>query len=283
VDNDKEFDSFDDLFEPFELEEGPPPPESPSSTSYEPPQKAEAPVAQIDCPSCGTPNPAYNRHCEQCGARLTKEPLPIAPAPMGRTTPGAKALGVLVGVVLIVLLLAGLRSIWRSDSGEAQGTSTSTTTSSTEAIATVQLVPTSVEASSTLPGYPADNLIDGDPATEWQDQSLGGEDAVLTFRFAQPVAITYIEIQGITGDLDRFRLNYRMKGYEITVDDNELQFTNTVPDDPGPHRIEIASQETNRLELHVLSTYASEPVGDKLPFEELVIAEVSFFGHPADQ
>ncbi len=246
MDNDKEFDSFDDLFEPFELDEGPPPPEPP-------------------------------------GARLTKEPLPIAPAPMGRASPGAKALGVLVGVVLVVLLLAGLRSIWRSGSGEASDTTTSSTTSSTTAIATVQLVPTSVEASSTLPGYPASNLIDGDPATEWQDQSLGGEGAVLTFRFAQPVAISYIEIQGITGDADRFRQNYRMKGYEITVDDNQLKTTNTVADDPGPHRIEIASQETNRLELSILSAYASEPVEDQLPFKELVIAEISFFGHTADE
>lgn len=74
-----------------------------------------------------------------------------------------------------------------------------------------------------------------------------------------------------------------MKGYEITVDDNQLKTTNTVADDPGPHRIEIASQETNRLELSILSAYASEPVEDQLPFKELVIAEISFFGHTADE
>ncbi len=281
MDNDKEFDSFDDLFEPFELDEGPPPPEPPGAAAYQPPSPGEGPVPQVACPSCGTPNPAYNRHCEQCGARLTKEPLPIAPAPLGRATPGAKALGVLVGAVLVVLLLAGLRSIWRSGTGDAEGTTTTSSSSTTVATATVPLLPTSVEASSTLSGFPATNLIDGDPSTEWQDQSLGGVGATLTFRFAQPVAITYIEIQGITGDDDRFRQNYRMKGYEISVDDNTLKSTATVPDEPGPHRIEIASQETNRLELRILSAYAAQPIGDKPPFKELVIAEISFFGRAA--
>jgi hypothetical protein len=277
VDKDKEFGSFDDLFEPFELDEGPPPPEPPGATPYLPPPTGDEAVAQIDCPSCGTPNPAYNRHCEQCGARLTKEPLPIAPAPMGRATPGAKALGVLIGAVLVVLLLAGLRSIWRSGGDEATTTTTSSS-STTVATEAVSLVPTSVEASSTLPNFPADNLIDGDPETEWQDQSLGGVGAVLTFRFAQPVAIRYIEILGISGDSERFRQNYRMKGYEITVDDNSLKPTSTIPDEPGPHRIEIASLETTRLDLRILSTYASEAIEDNPPFDELVISEIRFFG-----
>ncbi len=88
----KDKDPFDDLFEPFELEDGPPPPGS------EPPQPAQpvateatpsAPVEQVPCPSCGAYNPAYNRHCEQCGARLTKEALPVAPAPMVRATPAS--------------------------------------------------------------------------------------------------------------------------------------------------------------------------------------------------
>jgi len=279
VDKDKEFDSFDDLFEPFELDEGPPPPEPAGSASYTPPPRAgDESMPQIDCPSCGALNPAYNRHCEQCGARLTKEPLPIAPAPAGRATPGAKALGVLAGAVLVVLLLVGLRSIWPGGDGEATSTSTTSSSSTTVAAEVREVIPTSVEASSFLAGFPATNLIDGDPATEWQDQSLAGEEAELTFRFAQPVAIRYIEILGISADNDRFRQNYRMKGYEIEVDDNSLTLTNTVPDDPGPHRIEIASTETTRLDLRVLSAYASEAIDDKPPFSELVIAEVRFFG-----
>ena len=48
-------------------------------------------VPQVVCPSCGTHNPNYNRHCEACGARLTKGPLPVAPPPLIRATPGSRA------------------------------------------------------------------------------------------------------------------------------------------------------------------------------------------------
>ena len=104
----KDKDPFDDLFEPFELEDGPPPPGSeppPAPPTQAKPPQASAPVEQAACPSCGAFNPAYNRHCEQCGARLTKEPLPVAPAPMVRATPGGRALSVLAAAVLVVALI----------------------------------------------------------------------------------------------------------------------------------------------------------------------------------
>ncbi len=65
--DENEVDSFDDLFEPFELEDGPPPaaaaPPRPEPTA----ESEDQPVPMVSCPSCGTANPSYNRHCEACG------------------------------------------------------------------------------------------------------------------------------------------------------------------------------------------------------------------------
>ena len=62
-----------------------------------------SPIRQmINCPSCGAANPEHNRHCEECGARITQGPLPVAPQPMIRTTAGARALAVILGVVAVV-------------------------------------------------------------------------------------------------------------------------------------------------------------------------------------
>ena len=83
----------------------------------------------------------------------------------------------------------------------------------------VTLQASTVEASSELgTQWVAENLIDGNLATEWQDRSLSGRGAVLTFRFSQPVAISEIEIYNLPDDA-RFRQNHRIRGYRITVDD----------------------------------------------------------------
>ena len=45
----------------------------------------------VDCPSCGAVNPANNRHCQECGARLRQGPLPTAPRPAVQATAGVRA------------------------------------------------------------------------------------------------------------------------------------------------------------------------------------------------
>ena len=83
----------------------------------------------MPCPSCGTLNPPFNRHCDSCGARLSQAPLPVAPQPMLRTTAGARALMVLAGVILTVALLALAVNVFRNGGdGTAESTTTSTTT-----------------------------------------------------------------------------------------------------------------------------------------------------------
>ena len=281
----KDKDPFDDLFEPFELEDGPPPPgtepAAPPPASKQQPPQASAPVEQAVCPSCGAFNPAYNRHCEQCGARLTQEPLPVAPTPMVRATPGGRALSVLAAAVLVVALFALLFNVFRGGDGEeAAPTTTSTTTTAAPSVTEIQ--PTDVIASSQIAdSYSDSNLIDGDFETEWQATAEDG--ITIEFRWAQPVQIKYLEIYNII-DQDRFLRNYRIEGYNITVDDLPgVTYRNTLKDQAdGPQRIEIASIETTTLTLEILSSFASQALGGEIAFSEVVVAEIKFFGTPTN-
>jgi hypothetical protein len=277
----KDKDPFDDLFEPFELEDGPPPPgpaPDPQQRDTEPVDAPAAPVEQVACPSCGAYNPSYNRHCEQCGARLTKEPLPVAPAPMVRSTPGARALSVLAAAVLIVALIALLVNVFRS--GEDTAATTTTLDATTTTIADIaQVIPTDVEASARLSdGFSESNLIDNDLETEWQVNQAASP-LTIEFRFAQPVSIRYLEIYNIT-DQDRFLRNYRIDGYKITVDDLPgVEPRATLQDlAGGPQRVDIASIETTVLTLEILTSYPSQAIGDQPAFEELAVAEIKFWG-----
>ena len=287
--DENQVDSFDDLFEPFELEDGPPPvsatPRSPQEpTPQEPtPQETEHDhVAMVSCPSCGTANPNYNRHCEACGARLSTAPLPVAPPPMVRATPGGRALGVLVAVVLIVTLIALFMNIFGGEEEPVPSTTTTSTPVTTLAQPVEELQPSSVEASSELgPDWAAQNLIDNNLATEWQDRSLAGRGAKLTFRFSQPVQIDEIEIYNLPND-ERFRQNYRIRGYRITVDDLSFDITGQLNNVNTRQLIQVASISTRALELEVTTTYESEAVADGVPFAELALADVRFFGRLVD-
>jgi hypothetical protein len=277
----KDKDPFDDLFEPFELEDGPPPPGTEPVASAPPAQSEttpSAPVEQVPCPSCGAYNPAYNRHCEQCGARLTKEPLPVAPAPMVRATPGGRALSVLAAAVLIVALVALLVNVFRG--GDDVASTTTVPESTTTTIPDIaQITPTQVEATSQIAEAFSDaNVIDGDLLTEWQT-SHDIEPLTLEFRFAQPVQIQYIELYNIE-DQDRFLSNYRIKGYRVTVDDLPgVEIRKTFEDlASGPQKVDIASIETTLLTLEILSSYPSQAVNNGQAFDELAVAEIKFWG-----
>ena len=187
----------------------------------------------------------HNRHCEECGARLGKGPLPVAPPPMPRSTPGGRALGVLGGVVVLVALIALFMNLWGDDDPTTPEAQTSTSSATDDTTEQVAIAPASVDASSQLTGYEASRLIDGDVATYWNDASARGTDAELNFVFAQPVALSEMELTNIQ-QRDPFRQNYRMKDIEVTVDDLELQLTFTLPDSTDPYRITLDTLRTTR-------------------------------------
>ena len=293
--DDRDNGTVDDLFEPFELDDytGDIEPVDPVPTRaqpgyehvdlYEPaavPGTSQEPsVPTVRCPSCGALNPAHNRHCEECGARLAQGPLPVAPPPMVRSTPGGRALGILLAVLAIVALFALFLNIFRSDGGSDDTVAeSSVATSSTTPIATqTELQPASVDVSSELGAFPGSNLIDGNTSSYWNDSSQRGVGAVLTFTFAQPVAISEMEVQNILEDV-AFRRNYRIKDFQVTVDDLAIELPYQMPDNNDPQRFALNTLETRRLTITVLETYVGEPVGDLPSFTELALAEVRFFG-----
>lgn len=277
-------DLFDDLFEPFELDDGPPPPgETAPPPEPEPEQVPEpdAPAPTATCPSCGTANPANNLHCEACGARLSSDPLPVATPPAGGTSAGMRALLVLIAILLVVAAGALIINL-RGDDGDGSAATTSTSSTSTTEPVFQKLIPTDVEASSELgQSFAAENLLDDDPETEWQDASLRGSGAELTFTFAQPVRIVSIEIVNLP-EVERYRRNYRIRGYVIKVDDLSIDIPGELNDDNEPQRIQIGTVGTTQLTLEVRTTYPAESVGDQTPFLELAIADIRFFGTPAN-
>jgi len=277
--DDEKIDSFDDLFEPFDLDEPPPPGEQAEA----PPENPVDDTPGVTCPSCGSPNPAHNRHCEYCGARISQGPLPVAPQPMLRTTAGARALMVLAGVILAVALIALLVNLFSGSDGETAADTATDDTATSESIplpAIEELVVADVVASSELPGFPASALVDTDPLNSWNDTQEGGQ-PTLTFNFATPVQITQITVQNVT-DEERFHRNYRIEAYEIEIDDLPTVTSGTLSDTNESQTITVPSVQTTQLTLKVITTYPAESWDGKIPFRELALQEVKFFGREAD-
>ena len=284
-------DQFDELFEPFELSDPPPsgtpaPPPAPSreqqtpetssaQTQDVPPQPSTQPA--VACPSCGAQNPPFNHHCERCGSRLSTDPMPIASSPTSRASAGGRALGVLAAVVLVVALVALMMNIFGGDDSALTDTTTSSTSSTQPAIVT-EILPVSVKASSQRgDAFGPENLIDGDPATRWNDDALHGVGAWLEFTFAQPVQIQEIEFQNVTDD-EAFRRNYKIQGYTITVDDLNVPISGRLVNSNEPQRVNVASLGTTTLRIDITTTHLAEPVGENPPFDELALQAVRFFG-----
>ncbi len=143
-----------------------------------------------------------------------------------------------------------------------------------------ELHPSSVEANGEVGArWRAENLIDGDLATEWQYDTASGRRAILTFLFDVPVSIYEIEVLNLPDD-DRFILNHSIHRYVINaccfIDEprvSELAYVNI------SQRIGLGWTDfTGFVEFEILSTYASSAVGDRLPFDELAVADFRFFG-----
>ncbi|MFV1999075.1 MAG: discoidin domain-containing protein [Acidimicrobiia bacterium] len=289
-------DQFDELFEPFELDDSPPPytagarsgSPTPSGMVDDQTVTSESPTQQhvttpdsgdvIACPACGARNPAFNHHCERCGSRLSHEPMPIAASPSSRSSAGGRALGVLSGVVLLVALVALIANIFGGGDEATLPAPSSSTTTSTQPVIVTEIFPTSVTASSQLSDrFGAEMLIDGDPETRWNDDSLRGAGAWMEFTFGTPVQITEIEFQNVTDD-EAFRRNYKIQGYTITVNDLNVPISGRLVNSNQPQRVLVASVDTITLRIEVTTTHLAEPVGENPPFNELALQEIRFFG-----
>jgi hypothetical protein len=143
------------------------------------------------------------------------------------------------------------------------------------------VVPSSASASSSFSdAFGPQNLIDDDPVTYWNDDSLRGDGAELVLEFTVAAAIERVVMQNVV-DENAFRRNYRIRGYEITTDDVDLPLTGELADTQDPQTIQLVTAATTRLTLRVTSTYPAESVDGQAPFDELALAEVTVFGRLA--
>jgi hypothetical protein len=281
MDDNPKIDTFDDLFEPFGLDGEPDPPDgSRTKERTTIPIRSDDPIPAVAetsgflCPSCGLSNDPGNRHCDNCGARLTGGQMPVAPQPMLRTTAGARALIVLAGVVLAVALLALIFNVFGG--GTAATTTTTPTDTTLVTGPVVRIDPIRVECTSELPAFPCAALVDGDPETSW-NATDGGVGTVLTFYFSPAVQITDMQIDNLA-DEGRFLRNARMRGIEVTINDRPQMHIQELADTQDTQQVRLSSVRTSRLDLRISSAYPGISHEGQEPFSELAVQSITFFG-----
>jgi hypothetical protein len=288
--DDDSIDTFNDLFEPFGLDKGP---EEDAGAPQGTRTRETIPVrseilssepaasrGSITCASCGNPNDPSNRHCEMCGARIVRSQMPVAPQPMLRTTAGARALIVLAAVVLFVAMLALVFNAFGGSGDPVAGPTTIPgTTAATTPIG--ELTPLLVTCTSSLASFPCEALWDGDPETSWnavEEDIIGAE---ITFLFSPAVQITEMIIVNVE-DRGRFLRNKRIKGIEVIIDDSlEIKVVELADSNDEPHRIQIRSLGTSSVTIRINSAYPGVSYEGQVPYTELAVQEILFFGRTA--
>jgi hypothetical protein len=270
-------------YEEFSLGERPPAPDQPRVSP-----QASAPSSgagngngrDISCPSCGAVNPANNRHCQECGARLRQGPLPTAPRPAVQATAGVRAALAISGLLLGVILIALFFNIF---TGDDPGADASTTTTSTTAPVILEAGPIDILDETCTPqgigNLICSNLTSGTPdeyQVSWEETSDEGIKIVLTFR--EPMAITEIHWTNID-DATRFKQNYRAKSLTITAQDSLVDTPVTLQDQQGTQVLRYTALNTTTLEITVVEAYQAMPVDDNV-FDELAIDEIEVIGRP---
>jgi len=260
----------DGNYEEFEL--GAPPPPVERSGSRQP---------EVTCPSCGATNPANNRHCQECGARLSQGPLPTAPRPAVQATAGVRAALAISTLLFAVVVIALLFNVFNGDD-EPTGT---TIASESSTIATV-VEPGPIEILAVdcsregIGALVCDNLISGTDAEYQFDYEAVEEGDEITIRltFNQPMVVQRIDWVNID-DATQFKRNYRARGILIEAQDSLQPTPVQLEDLPGSQSIPFAAIDTNWIEMTIESDYPAEVVEDNV-FTEMAIQEIRVIGRP---
>ncbi len=265
----------DGSYEEFSLEEAPPA------------DPAEEPIAvgghHVNCPSCGASNPESNRHCQECGARLSQAPLPTAPRPAVQATAGVRAALAISGLLLVVIVIALIFNVFSGDEVAAPTTEVpvSTTQPAIQEPAEIDIL--NVECSHEgLGSLSCANLItdDGEFQVNWEDILVAEETLTLELVFRQPMTVTRIDWSGIE-DPVRFKQNYRGRGLTFKADDSLADYPWELLDTPGLQSIDYVALSTNGITITVESAFQAE-VTDGNVFREFAIDKIVVWGYPAN-
>lgn len=245
------------------------------------------PAPNRACPLCETTNPPHESLCEGCGFHLNTS---LPPWIWDRRTQW----GALVGGVLLAMSVLLIFANWLVPGDESITTARdrSPTTNKNDSAAGNSGEPAPVEArplviasvsasSSDSAALGPASLIDGDPATYWNDRSHSGEGAELTFEFGERVDISKVVVHNLS-DRVLFRRNYRIRGYEMITDTLATPLVGELEDSQEPQTLTLESTRATTLTIRVTSTYAGEPVEDEPHLHTLGLAEVVVYGTPSD-
>lgn len=259
-------------YESFELGSAPPPPGPRPST--------------LICPSCGAENAPGNRHCEECGARLSQGPLPAAPRPAVQATAGVRAVVAIGGLLLAIIVIALLFQVFTGDDTPTTTTTAgaSTTTAPVAITEPVILEPLDVQCSEEgLGSFACGNLSTGLDTlyqVNWPDLEDAAGTLTITYSFREAVTVSRIDWTNITNDDTRFRRNYRARSLTISADDAIVEQQRELENTPGTQSINFSSLETIRVVITVESVWDAELMEEQV-FEELAIDEIEILGRAA--
>lgn len=263
-------------YEEFALGSPPPPQDPPAAHRPQP-----TPGKTIACPSCGAANPPKNRHCQECGARLSQMPLPTAPRPAVQASAGVRAAVAISGLLFAVVVVALLFNFF---SGDATPTSTTPVASETTQPQIVEPGPIQIIRTDCTPdpigSFVCANLVD-DADTEFQVNWLEkpeGESVVIRLTFPTPTTVQQIRWRNIADDT-RFRQNYRARGLVITANNNPAEFPKELEDVPGQQDFAFAAVNSNWIEFEIQTAWNAQ-VEDGNAFDELAIVEITVIGRP---
>lgn len=269
----------DGNYEEFELGAPPPSTESPQGTARQ--QKQAKQVKSVNCPSCGAVNPPNNRHCQECGARISQGPLPTAPRPTVQATAGVRAAlaisALLFGVVVVALLFNAFNG--NNSTPETSTTVATSTSTSLAELGPIDVIDTQCSVDG-IGSFICKNLTSGTDAeyqVTWED--LDPQEITIRLTFNQPMAIQRIDWYNLADDT-QFRRNYRARGVLIEAQDSLQQTPIELTNDPGLQSIPYAAINANWVEITITSAYQAEVIDDNV-FRELAIQEITVIGRPA--
>jgi len=267
-------------YEEFSLEERPPPAD-PGQTSTPASSQGNGNDSgrEVSCPSCGATNPAHNRHCQECGARLRQGPLPTAPRPAVQATAGVRAALAISGLLLGVIVIALLFNIFTGEDPPSE----TTTTTSTTIPQIAEAGPIDILGETCTPqgigSFVCANLTSGTTdefQVSWEETADAGVVILLTFR--EPMAINEIQWTNID-DATRFQQNYRAQSLVILAQDSLTPVPVTLQDQQGTQIVRYTALNTTTLEITVVDAYQAQVVDDNV-FDELAIDEITVIGRP---
>lgn len=266
-------------YEEFSLEANPPAVEPARA-----PARPKGDGKTMGCPSCGAVNPASNRHCQECGARLDQAPLPTAPRPAVQATAGVRAALAISGLLFLVILVALFFNIFNGD-----GTAADTTLGATTTTTAVVVEPSAIEiidqtcTPEGIGSLTCSNLTsatDAEYQVNWEELSQAEGDVTIRLTFRQPMVVTRIDWQNIE-DPTRFRQNYKARGLVIDADGSISEVTHELDNTPGLQTITYATLDANWIEITIQSAWPAELVDDNI-WQEIAIEEITIWGRPAN-